>query len=498
MNVNVKHILPIALGAAIAGAVVFYLWSGLGEAKYVLVPVKKADLNVEVKGSGRLEAAQSTRITMPLWWKAITWLVPEGATVKKDEIIVKLERKDLEDDVRTASADYAVALAKLEEARQQLAATQCDLDAKIKSYEADLAIAELELKRLKGLPRPDDIKQREADLRRAKAEFEVAKEEYQRMFRYRGQGYTTETELRKMMSTMKEAESAFIRADSQLRVMKMGATPDDIREAELKLEQARIALKQTTEGLPDTRKQLEAAVEKQAAQTERTKTTLDTKQKDLDKTELRAPTDGMVVYRAVEGQKVAKGSKAWRGCAIMDLPDLSKIIVKTKVREDYIHLVKVGQKVIVHVDALPVEEFYGKVSEVGKVAKDKSEGDIVGFGDGKRDSGIRIFDVTVTLDKTDKRFAPNLIARLQILVDDLPGVLVIPKDAVKDKGGKKTVMLAKGPLMKEQPVVLGLEAEDLVQVKSGLKEGESVCLSQERRKEKKPSETAVSTEATKP
>ena len=482
---NVKYVLPITLLIAIAGAILFYVSGGLGEAKYVLVPVRKTDLTVEVKGSGRLEAAQSVRITVPLSWKAITWLVPEGTSVKKDELIVQFEKKDLEDEVRTSRADYAVALARLEESKQQLASTQCAIDARIESYEADLAIAELELKRLKGLPRLDDIRQKEADLRRAKAEFDVAQEEYARMARYRGQGYTTETELRKMMTTMKEAESAYIRAQTQLRVTKMGATPDDIREADLKREQAQIALKQTKKGLPDTQKQLEAAVEKQAALTERAKTTLDTKLKDLDKTDLRAPADGMVVYRAVERQKIRKGSKGWKGCAIMDLPDLSKIIVKTKVREDTIHLVKVGQKVVVHVDAIPGGEFYGKVSEVGKVAKDRSEGDIVGFGEGKKDSGIRIFDVTVTLDKTDKRFAPNLVARLQILVDRVPNALVVPKDAVKDKGGKKVVLVAVGPVNEEKVVEVGAEAEDLIQVKSGLKVGEFVCLSQERKKEKK-------------
>ena len=493
---NIKHILPIILAIAVIGAVAFYVSGGLGEPKYVLVPVKKADVVVEVKGSGRLEAAQSLRITAPLWWKAITWIVPEGTVVKKGGLIVKFERKDLEDDVRTARADYAVAVAKLDEAKQQLAATECDLDAKIESYEADLAIAELELKRLKGLPRPDDIRQKEADLRRAKAEFDVAREEYARMARYRGQGYTTETELRKMMSTMKESESAYICADTALKVTRKGATPDDVREAELKLQQAQISLKQTKEGLPDTKKELAADVEKQTTLTDRAKSALDVKQKDLDNTDLRAPADGMVVYRAVEGQKIKKGAKAWKGCAIMDLPDFSKVIIKTKIREDIIHLVKAGQKVLVRVDALPGEQFIGHVTEVGKVAKDKSEGDIVGFGEGKKDSGIRIFDVTVTLDKTDKRFAPNLVARLEILVDQAPNALVIPKDAVKDKGGKKTVLVAHAATMEERPVVLGTQAEDLVEVKSGLKLGELVCLSQERRKEKKAGENQPASEKT--
>ncbi len=483
---NAKYALAAVLAIAVGGAVLFYAWEGIREPAYVSVPVKRMPLEVQVAGAGRLEAAQSVRITTTLWWKAITWLIPEGSFVKKGDIIAKFERKELENEVRTAKADYAVSVARLEEAKKQLEAAQLDWDARIKSYEADLVIATLELKRLKDLPRPDDVRQKEAELRRAKAEFDVAQEEYSRMARFRGQGYTTETELRKMLTTMKEAEAAHVRAQTQLRITRLGATPDEIREAELKVEQARISLQQAREGLPGTKKQLAAALEKQAALAEKTKNNLDTKERDLGMTDLAAPADGMVVYRAVEGKKIAKGVKAWKGCAIMDLPDLSKMVVKTKIREDYIHLVKVGQKVLVQVHAIPSETFTGKVSEVGKIAKDKAEGEILGFGEGKKDSGIRIFEVTVALDQADKRLVPNLIARIEILVDNVPDALVIPKDAVRDKAGKKVVSVERLGGAEEREVELGLETEDLVAVKSGLEEDEMVCLSKERRRDRKP------------
>jgi RND family efflux transporter MFP subunit len=485
---NLKYLLPTILAVLLVGVAAFFVSEGAWRARIIAAPVKKANLAIVVKGSGRLEAATSMRITAPLSWKAITWVIPEGTMVKKGDLLVKFEKKDLENDVRTARADFAVAEARWEEAKKQLEATQCQINAQIKSYEADMAIAELELKRLKALPRPDDVRQKEAELRRAKAEFEVAKEEYERTVRFQGQGYMTETEIRKMLSTMKETEAAYIRADTQLRLVKKGAHPDDIREAELRLQQAQIALKQAKEGLPDTLKQLQASVEKQAALVDKAKTVLDTKQKDLDKTELKSPVDGMVVYRAVEGQKIAKGVKCWKGCAIMDIPDLSKMIVKTKIREDYIHLVKVGQRVIVTIDAIPGEKSPGKVTEVGKIAKDKAEGEVRGFGEGKKDSGIRVFDVTVTVEKPDKRLVPNLITNLQLQVDDLKDVLVVPRDAVKDKDGRKIVQVLVGLDSEERGVELGPGTDDMVAVTSGLKEGESVVLSEERRKEKEASE----------
>lgn len=461
---------------------------GIVGGKPITAPVRKADVVMRVRGIGRLEAAGSLRVTAPLSWKPITWLIPEGTIVKKGEVIARFEKKDIENEFLTAKADLAVAEAQLEQAKKELEAKKHELDATVKSLEADLVIAELELARLKGLPRPDEVRQKEAELRRAKATFDVAKEEYDRMARFSGQGFLADVEIRQMISEMKQAESGFICAQTALRTTKAGAHPDDIRKAELKVVQARIALQQAKDGMPDAVKQLGAAVEKQKAQAEKAKNALDEKQKDLTNADLPAPIDGMVVYRTVWQKKITKGVSMWKGCAIMDLPDLSKMIVKTKVREDQIHLVKVGQKVAVHVDALPNADFTGVVKEVGRIAKDKAEGDVIGFGQEKQDSGIKIFDVTVVIEQSDKRLVPNLVTRLEILVNELKDALVIPVDAVTEADGGKFVMVASGWRTQRTRVELGPESDDFVVVTSGLKEGDRVCLSGGARKKTEPTQ----------
>jgi len=62
-------------------------------------------------------------------------------------------------------------------------------------------------------------------------------------------------------------------------------------------------------------------------------------------------------------------------------------------------------------------------------------GDIVGSG-GQEDSGIRIFDVTVTSTRPTSVFAPNLVARLEIMVDQASKRPRDPRDAVKDKAAE--------------------------------------------------------------
>jgi len=478
-----RYVLLLWVGLAAAVAMPSCTKHGLTGSSPITAAVRKVDLTITVRGGGKLEAAESMRVTAPLWWKPITWVIPEGTMVKKDDLIVKFEKKDIENEYLTAKADYAVAEAELQKVKKELEAKKHELDAEIESYQADMAIAELELARLRDLPRPDDIRQKKATLRRAKATFDVAKEEYERMARFKGLGFLADAEIRQMISEMKEAESGFICAQTDLRVAESGAHPDTIREAELEVERAKIALEQAKQGLPGVIKQLEAAVEKQTAQAEKSRNVLDQKTKDLKNTELTAPVDGMVVYRTVDQKKIAKGVKMWKGCAIMDLPDLSKMIVKTKIREDRVHRVKAGQGVIVHIDALPEQDFTGEVKEVGKIAKDKAEGEVLGWGQEKQESGIKVFDVTIEIEESDKRLVPNLIAKLDILVNKIEGALVVPIDAVKKEGDEEFVYVRLDGRVEKRLVKLGPECEDLVVIESGLNEGERVCLSQERRRD---------------
>ncbi|MBM4045082.1 MAG: efflux RND transporter periplasmic adaptor subunit [Planctomycetes bacterium] len=471
-------ILLLVLGLP-AAALAYFLTGRVDVDSLIVVPVAKGDLQVKLRSTGKLEAEKSTRITTNIAWQSIVFLAPEGQLVKKGDKLVEFAREELEEQARNARAELRVSEARLEEAKKALEAARLQALRDIEMKKADLAIAQLELHNLRSLPRPDDVKEADVELRRANAVLAAAKEEYDRLVRLSAAdvGIVLQQDMRETKQAYEKAKGEQETATLERRLVLQGAHPDEIKEAELKVSQCEIKLAQTEKGLPEQTKQLEATVEKAKAEADKFKNQLQKREEELRDTEIKAPEDGMVVYRIVETKKIAKGMKVWKGSGIMDLPNLSKMIIKAKVRESQIDLVAVGQTASIQVDALPGRVFTGKVTEKGKVAKDITEGEVVGWGEARADSGVKIFDVTVTLDQSDPEILrPNLITRIEILASTLKGVTYVPTDAVAEKDGKKTASVYAGGRLRPREVKVGQSVDDLVVITEGLQPGERVCL----------------------
>ena len=78
------------------------------------VPVIRDDFRVQVEATGTLEAAVYYEIGPPsvrdFWQYNLTWLIPEGTQVKKDQVIARFNATDLEDRLREHQAELETAI----------------------------------------------------------------------------------------------------------------------------------------------------------------------------------------------------------------------------------------------------------------------------------------------------------------------------------------------------------------------------------------------------
>jgi RND family efflux transporter MFP subunit len=183
-----------------------------------------------------------------------------------------------------------------------------------------------------------------------------------------------------------------------------------------------------------------------------------------------------------------EGDQPWPGQTIIDLPDLSTMLVKTTVNEVDVSKLEAGQKVEVKLDAFPEPTFYGKVTKIGALAKAKSY-----------ESKIRVFDVEVTLDNRDDRLKPGMAAKAEIIIDTIPDAVWVPIEAVFEKGEKRIVYLARGSSYHPQEVEVGPRNDIEVTITSGLSGEERVCLTDPTKKtEESPAEKSGGNEARTP
>jgi RND family efflux transporter MFP subunit len=196
----------------------------------------------------------------------------------------------------------------------------------------------------------------------------------------------------------------------------------------------------------------------------------------LSKMVIRAPIDGIVNvlpnFRSGGsfGQMpppFKEGDKAWTGAAIAEIPDLSQMRAELKLDEVDRGRIQLGQKVKVHIDAIPDKEFEAVVDWISPIAA------LVFTGGGQPD---KVFPTFATLKSLDPRLRPGMSASVEIVIESEPNVLLIPLRASFLYRGKPAVYVQKGDKFEVRPVQVGKQNATEVVIKGGLKEGELVTL----------------------
>jgi HlyD family secretion protein len=215
--------------------------------------------------------------------------------------------------------------------------------------------------------------------------------------------------------------------------------------------------------------QKRAAIQSAQARIQELQAKLNLARQQLSRTEVRADVPGIVVYKDVffgsEQRKPQVGDQVWANQPLLILPDISRMVVETRVRETDIHKVEKNQNVRVRVEAYPDLRLSGKVSLVGTLAQEEKE---------RR--GTKFFGVTIQIDESEPRLRPGMTARVEIEVEEYSRALFVPLDAVFEKDGRHVVYVLRGRGVSEREVALGPSNQDFVAVERGLKAGERVAL----------------------
>lgn len=175
-----------------------------------------------------------------------------------------------------------------------------------------------------------------------------------------------------------------------------------------------------------------------------------------------APKAGMVIYRRNwDGQKQGIGAtvNVW-GPVVAELPNLTEMKSRTYVNEIDISKVKVGQHVIVGVDAFPDKEYTGTVTEVANI------------GEQMRNSNAKVFEVIIEVNEFDSILRPAMTTKNMIMTDVIDSVLFVPIECIHSNDSMSYVYHG----WSKQHVILGKSNENEIIVRAGLEEGDDIYL----------------------
>ena len=198
----------------------------------------------------------------------------------------------------------------------------------------------------------------------------------------------------------------------------------------------------------------------------------------LKKTEYYAPIDGIITsLRVEEGETALVGTMNNPGTVLMTIADLSVMEVEVEVDETDVVGVRIGQTSEVKIDAYPDKTIMGTVTEIGSSALLTTAS-----ADESKD-----FKVVVTLEDPPSDLKPGLSASADIIIAKKEDVLAVPisalvlKDKVTDNENAENeqeegVFIVQESRVKFVPTQKGIMGELLIEITSGLDEGQDVVV----------------------
>lgn len=299
----------------------------------------------------------------------------------------------------------------------------------------------------------------QADLQQAQANLRLAQQNYQRYVQIaaaeiaQAQSLVDFAQEKSDKDRVLLAKGAIPRRQSlesqtQLAQAKAGLTTANSRrdvieaEAELKRAQAAVTVAQSRLRLSDT-----------AYQTRLQQ--LGTKANAQGQVTVTAPISGRVADREVTpGQSFQDA-----GGKLMTIVNDSRVYATANIYEKDLDKVKNGQPVSVKVASVPNRTFTGRIAVIGSVVEGET----------------RVVPVKAEINNSSGVLKPGMFAELDVLTDRTPkAILAIPSAAVVEANGKQTVYVENGNAYQAVEVTLGQTSGDMVEVKSGLFEGDLI------------------------
>jgi multidrug efflux pump subunit AcrA (membrane-fusion protein) len=300
---------------------------------------------------------------------------------------------------------------------------QTDFLQKVREIEAKVAHARAQLAELETGTRTEEVRQAEEAVRQAQSRFENAKMQRERIEAlYKREVISKkERDLTEMEYTVAEAQLAS--SQQHLNLLREGSRREVKDAGQAKL------------------KEMEAILDQ-----ERTR---------LQNARVTAPFRGEISKKFVDAGALVSSSTP-----LVSLVHTEILKIVANVLEKDIPLLKLGMKAKIQVESYPGRPFEGKVEKINSIL----------------DLSTRTLQAEIYIPNPDRALKPGMFANVNVVLQEKPQALTLPKEAIIEAGGEMSVFVVEGKQALRRPVTLGYEEDRFVEVLKGINEGEQVII----------------------
>jgi RND family efflux transporter MFP subunit len=436
--------------------------------------VERRDLRVTVTEKGTLKTANQVLVRPKIPGQAkILTLVDEGTQVAAGDVICELDRTEVLRDVQDLTNRVIALRGDLAAAEAELAIQLSENLSDVRDAELKQRLAQLELQRWNDGERVQENSKRVIRVAEAESELARAKDRYQQMPDLLKEGFVTKEQVEEERIRMVKAENelhlATLDRDSYAKYQE----PKDREQREADVRNAEQEVDRAKQRAAAREGQRKSAVDRQKSELSNVEARLAEARTTLENMTIRAPSPGLVIYGDArnpwEDRQIKVGETVYSGQPFVTLPDLESMLVVVAIHEADIARVKPGQKAVIHVETAREQSIDGRVVRIAPVAAQMNN---------RWSDGVKRFNVEVALDGDLKemKLKPGLSGKVEILLDEMRGVLAVPQQAVFSQRGKFHAFRHESGAAVRAPVEIEPGNAQFVVVKHGLSEGDRILL----------------------
>ena len=480
---GVKLIATVAIVAAIGVGV----WANSAppeiaiEGQVVLHTVARMDMDIAVTERGNLKSQINEVVLCEvddvrddgIHGTPIVWIVDNGASVSKGDLIVELDSASLQErldmqvlEVEEENAEFIQAEVEFENQKAQNATSLAEAELQVKL--AELAVQQFGDDEAGTFQ--IDLQAIELQIQEAQAGQLIERTNLQGVKQLYKLGYRSGGELAEARLNALRSERQLATAMSKKRELVEYEFKKQQMELEGALDSAKRAYEQV---LLDNRARLAQSAARLASSREqlnKEKERLERYRDQIEKCKLYAPQDGMVAYwtgsSRYRREEIRAGAPVRPRQPILSLPNLKKMMVKTSIHESVLDQISAGLSATVRVDAFPDSSYAATVASVAVLPEQG----------GWLSSDTKVYETIVTIDEDVNQLKPGMTAVVEIHVDHLSDIVAVPVQAIVQVGDDDWCYVDNGGQYERRVLSLGMTNSKYVEVKDGLQPGEQLVL----------------------
>jgi RND family efflux transporter MFP subunit len=440
--------------------------------KVEVVRPASRDVVEVVVATGRVRALLQSEVGSETGGVVEEVLVREGDRVQAGQVVARLQRDELLEQLNAARAAVETATRELQQVSrgslpEEITRARAELEQAEQVGRARLEAAVQRLRQLEAGGRAEEIARAQAAVADAEARRKQAEVDLRRTRQLFEAGALSLADVEKAETALESARAAEDTTRAQLALAKQPARSEEIKAAQAEVQSARASLEQSVKAAQANlqlllRKPLREEVEVARARLRQAEANVRLVEERLRQRDVLAPISGIVVRRNVEpGQSVLPGA------SLMSIASMERVEILMETDESNIPRLSAGQSAVVVVPAYREQPFRAVVTQVGP----------------EIDSQRGVVTVRLRPVQIPSFLRPDMTVDVSVEVKQLKAVTTVPVTAVVSRSGDSVFVVENGKVRakpvrvlargEETVAVEGLSSEDLV-VKQALrvKEGQ--------------------------